>query len=133
MTDAANARDDRIIPETSGVTFAISGDDQRVVLSYPNDEVKESILQSTMLSEPVEQVMEVQAEADDAGRETINESHAETSLQDVSATPVEEVMLDANTPTPSPQKQANLPRDPTWLNISLQDPALKFAVRAPTH
>ncbi len=133
MTDAANARDDRVIPETSGVTFTISGDNQRVVLSYPNDEVKESILQSTVLSEPVEQVMEVQAEADDAGRETINESPTETSLQDVSATPVEEIMLDTNTPTPSPAKKATFPRDPSWLNISLQDPAVKFAVRALTH
>lgn len=129
MTDATNARDDRVIPETSGVSFTLSGD--RVVLSYPDNQVKEMILQSTVLSEPVEEVMEVQAEVAEAESETTQEPETRTSLEEVSATPVEEVMPDSNTPTPAPNKQATLPLDPTWLNISLQDPALKFAVRPP--
>lgn len=129
MTDAVNARDDRVIPETSGVNFTISGEDQKVILSYPSDEVKETILQSTVPSEPVEEVMEVQVEAKEVEREISNEMDTKTPLEEVAATPVEEVMPDTATRT---KKQAILPRDLTWLNISLQDPALKFAVRAPT-
>ena len=126
MTDATNARDDRVIPETSAVQFTLSGANQTVVLSYPDDEVKEAILQSTVASEPVEEVLEVQTEVDEA------EPDVKTPLEGVSTTAVEEVLSDANPPTPAPPIHATVPRDSTWLNISLQDPALKFAVRPPT-
>lgn len=130
MTDAANARDDRVVPETSGVRFTISGEEQKVILSYPDEKVKETILQSTVLGEPVQEVMDVQAQAEEAASEAIDGTDTETPLEEVATTPVEEVMPDTDTP-PSTQRQTTLPHDSTWLNISLQDPTLKFAVCPP--
>lgn len=131
MTDATNARDERIIPETSGVNITLSAENQSALLSYPDDEVREMILQSTVPSEPVEEVVEVQAEAEEVEIEADKETETITSLEHVSATPVEEVMNHAKTSTRSIQKQDIMPHDSTWLNVSLRDPDVKFAVCLP--
>ena len=133
MTDATNARDDRIIPGFGHVNIRLSGDDQSVTMTYPNSDIEEQILQSTVLSEPVDEVVEVQAEVDSAESQPYTdparEDRMQTSLEDVSATPVAELMHDAETPPHPPQPQPTIPQDSTWLNVPLQDPAIKFAVR----
>lgn len=131
LTDATNARDDRIIPRTNEVNVTFS-DDQSPVLSYPDEQVKETILQSTIVGEPVEEVIEVQNEME-ADTEPSNDTAATTPLEEVSATPVEQVMHPENQELPTPPTQPALPQDPTWLNISLRDPAIKFAVRLFPH
>ncbi len=132
MTDATNAKDDRIIPDTSQVGILLSGQEQAVALSYPDEQTKEAILQSTVLSEPVEEVTNVQTEVEEARAGMEKDTAGQSSLQDVESTPVEEVMQQNTNPSLSAPKQATLPSDSTWLNISLLDPAVKFAV-SPIH
>ncbi|KAI9881269.1 MAG: hypothetical protein M1830_005555 [Pleopsidium flavum] len=126
MNDATNARDDRIIPQSSGVNINLSIENQGAILAYPNEEVREMILQSTMPSEPVEEVMEVQAEIEEV-EEADKETETTTLLEHVNATPVEEVTHRGKASTPSIQ-QDTLSRDSSWLNTSLRDPAVKFAI-----
>lgn len=136
MTDAVYANDDRIIPETHRVSINISEDGQSVSLSYPSDEIKEAILQSTVLEEPVEEVEEIQGEVEDAATEAQTQLdrdiQAKTPLEDVPETPVSEVFEAESDDAPSPAEEPSAPtlfQDTAWLNISIEDPTLKFAVR----
>ena len=101
LNDATNALDDHIIPDISNVKFS-QAKDGLVTLTFPNDQVREYVLASTVASKPVEEVREAQVES------KLFDQDGGSMLNAVKATP----------------KRS----DRIWLTISLKDPQIKFAV-----
>ncbi|KAI9820175.1 MAG: hypothetical protein M1827_005797 [Pycnora praestabilis] len=127
LTDVCNARDDKIIAPTAGVIISPRteglGD---VTLTYPDMHVKDAILESTVASEPVAEVLEAEREVEKAEEaeelDSLEQSEIRTPTTDLSTT------LAANEPVPLIDLYEEIPAgDQRWLSISLLDMNIRFA------
>ncbi|KAI9833173.1 MAG: hypothetical protein M1819_003796 [Sarea resinae] len=106
LSSVSNAHDDKVISETDKVAIEPSADGTGATLTYPSESVKEAILQSTVSSPPVAEVVEAEAEAE--------ESQTELSLP--------------ASPSAKELQAAIESWGKKWLSISLQNPDIKFHV-----
>ena len=128
LNDATNAVDDRVIPDISNVTLS-QAPDGLVSIKFRNEQTRQDILDSTLKSEPVEAILEVQSET------KTTSSAGSTNLETLDATPVQDIKPEdqhalakpahAGTTTPSAKEE-------NWSKITLNDPTLKFAVSTPS-
>ena len=122
--DATNALDDRIIPNTSLVSFDATADGS-VSLIFPDEQTRQDVLDSTVEAEPLEEVLQMQIESEN------EESAGTTDLGSVEATPVDELIPESDASVESFEDDTSpstVKGDDSWKIVTFKDPAIKFAV-----
>lgn len=124
LTDAVYTLDDKIIPSLGGVSFSTSADGSVKVL-FPDEETRQAVLQSTVESKSVEQVLEIDEEVvAEVGVEG-EESTTTADLKTVSARRLEG-------PPPQTIEAFEPVADDSWITIAFPSADLKFAVSTPS-
>ena len=125
MTDASNALDYGIIPDTESVKITVSKDGEGLSLTYPDQKTLNDILTATEpglqeIFQPPESEEELQT-----GSVNPQQVAAKEETQPLS----EDVAEDATKESGAISEHPRQDEDMSWLGIPLQDPKIKFAVR----
>ncbi|KAL9120505.1 MAG: hypothetical protein Q9187_002939 [Circinaria calcarea] len=118
--DATNALDDGIIPNPGSVRLSVAHDGSSAVI-YPNDKTRQGLLDSTAKSNPIRKALKVRAE------NTESAALGTTDLSSVQTTSIDQGISVESTRADSIEAESL--KDQSWLDVSLKDPVIKFAVR----
>lgn len=118
--DATKALDDRIVPDISSVRMSVASDGSSAVV-FPNVKTRQDLLDSTVKAKSIKKILKVKT------KNTESAALGTSDLSSVTITSVDQAIPGEITRADS--IEAEPLKDQSWLDVSLKDPVIKFAVR----